>query len=183
MCFGGEGIASEDKVVQTEMASTVGMLNRDHKKRYKKGVEKGVMDWLKDDSTIDTAANTAATTAAQQIAIGQQVQDNQLARMGMKLTPEQRAVMKAKNDLAGTTTVVNEANKGRAAEVALKKAVRNPMMDLGRQSLGMGMGLYSTAAGMEQERGASNAVEQEKNRQQTLSALSSGGGMALAMMG
>lgn len=183
MCFGGEGISSKDQVIQGQMAGAVSMVNNDHKKRFEKGVEKGLMDWLKDDSTVQAAADTAVTNTQQQLQVGQQIQDNQMARMGIQLTPEQRAAAKAKDDIAGSALTTGEANRARVAEMTLKKAVRNPMMDLGRQSLGLGMGLYSSAAGMEQDRGTANAIEQERTRQQSLSALASGGGMALGMMG
>lgn len=169
MCFGGggEGVSGKDQITQGQMAKTSGMLQRDHKKRWKHGVEKGVMDYLEDSSTIDAAAESGAANATQQMGIASAMQENAMARTGMQLTPEQRAAMKAKQDLAGATLVTGEANRARAGEVALKQSVRNPMMDMGRGSLQQGMGMFSSASNMEQQRGQANAVAKEQERQQT----------------
>lgn len=184
MCFsgGGGGISDKDMVTQQGQAQAMGMLQADHKKRFKKGVEKELMGWLNDDSTVADAGQAAGAQAGKQFDLAQTMQQNQMARTGQVLTPEQRAAMNAKQDLAKTATVTGETNRAKANEVALKQAVRNPMMNLGRQSLGQGMNLFSTAANLEQNRGQSNAMAEEQARQQDGQALATVASMAMMMM-
>lgn len=183
MCMGGGGgVSSKDQVMQNQQAKMSNELFADYDARYRSKVEAPVMGYLMDDSTYNQNAQAAGDRSVASFDRAQDINNENMKRYGMNLTPAQQAAMDNNTALSRSETVTGEMNRSRANEYDTKTNLTKGMINVGRNSLAQSQGMMQQAAGLEHDRGIRNAQAREAARQDTINTALQVGGTAATLM-
>ena len=179
MCFKGAEVSSSDQVTQRKQAALAQEQYDDHQERYVPNVEKPLLDYIQDKGQPEVEAQKALTQSYQKFDQANDMADRNNRRYGVNLTQKQKESLDSRRNLAKVSSGISNSTQARNQTDDYQGALRDSVIQLGRQIEAGGSTNLNSAAGMEAGRANRNAQNKANAHNSMVNTGLQAGGMAL----
>ena len=182
---GGGGVPVATSMSKDQFQQESAGLSRSMYEDYKSTFlehENAMLDYANDKHLIRDSVNRDVGRIKQGIETAEGMTNRQMSRYGTTLTNAQKKARDRSNNVESNLSIAGGANQSRANTSARRDAVRNSMINLGRETMNDSAGKMSQIASQEQGRNQRNSQAQAQHRAGQTQMVGSGIGLGLALL-